>query len=209
MRRTCLDRVTAGHFLSTCGFILSGVHSDTGELTILVEPQAGGWGAGVDKDGESGLVCIGDGETYIIPAEVCEQKYGIVVDQYALNPVDAGAGEFRGGLGLVRDYRILGEEGMFLTATFGRAKFPPWGVDGGHEGSPNYMEVIRADGTRSAPFGKGARVHLRKGDVARLVTGTGGGWGDPRRRPRAKVSADLREGYISQEAARKTYGQNL
>ena len=203
------DRVTAGHFLSTCGFILSGVHSDTGELTILVEPQAGGWGAGVDKDGESGLVCIGDGETYIIPAEVCEQKYGIVVDQYALNPVDAGAGEFRGGLGLVRDYRILGEEGMFLTATFGRAQFPPWGVDGGHEGSPNYMEVIRADGTRSAPFGKGARVHLRKGDVARLVTGTGGGWGDPRRRPRAKVSADLREGYISQEAARKTYGQNL
>jgi N-methylhydantoinase B len=201
------ERVTAGHFLSTCGFILSGQHSDTGELTILVEPQAGGWGAGVDKDGESGLVCVGDGETYIIPVEVSEQKYGIVVEQYALNPVDAGAGEFRGGLGLVREYRILGDEGMFLTATFGRAKFPPWGVDGGDEGSPNYMEVLRADGTRSARFGKGARVHLRKGDIARLVTGGGGGWGDPHKRARASVLADIREGYISERAALEIYGQ--
>src|SRR5437773_442964 len=203
------ERMTAGHFLSVCGLILAGTHADTGELVILVEPQAGGWGAGADKDGESGLVCIGDGETYIIPAEVCEQKYGIVVDQYALNSVDAGAGEFRGGLGLVRDYRILSEEGMFLTATFGRAKFPPWGVAGGEPGSPNYVEVIRADGTPSQRFGKGARVHLRRGDIARLITGAGGGWGDPHDRPRAKVLADVKEGYISQTAARDTYGQNL
>src|SRR5258708_29089661 len=112
------ERVTAGLFLSTCGFILSGQHSDTGELTILVEPQAGGWGAGVDKDGESGLVCVGDGETYIIPVEVSEQKYGILVEQYALNPVDAGAGEVRGGLGLCREYRVRRDEGIFLSATF-------------------------------------------------------------------------------------------
>ena len=175
---------------------------------MLVEPQAGGWGAGVDKDGESGLVCIGDGETYIIPAEVCEQKYGIVVDQYALNPVDAGAGEFRGGLGLVRDYRILGEEGMFLTATFGRAKFPPWGVAGGQGGSPNYIEVIRADGSPPNRFGKGARVHLRRGDIARLITGAGGGWGDPRKRSRERVLEDVKEGYISERAALETYGQH-
>src|SRR3982075_1126461 len=88
------ERMTAGHFLSVCGLVLSGPHADTGELAILVEPQAGGWGAGFDKDGESGLVCIGDGETYVIPVEVCEQKYGILVDQYALLPEDAGAGEF-------------------------------------------------------------------------------------------------------------------
>ena len=203
------ERMTAGHFLSVCGLILAGPHADTGELAILVEPQAGGWGAGRDKDGESGLVCIGDGETYIIPAEVCEQKYGIVVDQYALDPQDAGAGEFRGGLGLVRDYRILGAEGMFLTATFGRFKYQPWGVAGGEPGSPNYVEVIRADGSQPQRFGKGARVHLRQGDIARLVTGTGGGWGDPRTRPRAAVLADLKEGYISERAARATYHQPL
>lgn len=200
------QRLTAGHFLSVCGLILAGPHSDTSEPVILVEPQAGGWGAGADKDGESGLVCIGDGETYIIPVEVCEQKYGIVVDQYALNPVDAGAGEYRGGVGLVRDYRIVGDTGMLLTATFGRAKYPPWGVAGGGDGSPNYVEVIRVDGGPPERFGKGARVFLQKGDIARLITGAGGGWGDPRKRPRAKVLDDLREGYISEEAARNTYG---
>ena len=96
-----------------------------------------------------------------------------------------------------------------MTATFGRAKFPPWGVAGGQGGSPNYIEVIRADGTPSQRFGKGARVHLRRGDIARLITGAGGGWGDPHDRPRAKVLADVKEGYISQTAARDTYGQNL
>jgi len=58
-------KLPAGHFLSVCGVVLAGIHPDTGELFILVEPQAGGWGAGADKDGENGLVCVGDGETYI------------------------------------------------------------------------------------------------------------------------------------------------
>jgi N-methylhydantoinase B len=67
--------------------------------------------------------------------------------------------------------------------------------------------VLRADGSPSQKFGKGARVHLRKGDIARLVTGTGGGWGDPLKRPRERVMADVKEGYISERAARETYGQ--
>jgi N-methylhydantoinase B len=140
---------------------------------------------------------------------VCEQKYGILVDQYALDPRDGGAGKFRGGLGLVRDYRVLGEEGLFLTATFGRFRYPPWGVDGGQDGSPNLVEVIRADGSPVQRFGKCARVHLHRGDVARLYTGTGGGWGQPRQRPREKVLADLAAGYISEAAAREIYGQEV
>jgi N-methylhydantoinase B len=57
----------------------------------------------MDKDGENGLVCVGDGETYVIPVEACETRYGVLVDQYALDIVDGGAGEYRGGRGLVRD----------------------------------------------------------------------------------------------------------
>ncbi len=53
------DRLTMGHFLSVCGTVISGIHPDTGELFILVEPQAGGWGAGVDRDGENALVVDG------------------------------------------------------------------------------------------------------------------------------------------------------
>jgi N-methylhydantoinase B len=122
------DRLTAGHFLSVCGTIVSG-HDEEGERYILVEPQAGGWGAGRDKDGESGLVPVGDGETYIMPVEVCEARYPILVDQYRLNPGTEGAGEFRGGSGLVRDYRIL-SDGATVTTTFGRHRYAPWGVAG-------------------------------------------------------------------------------
>ena len=60
------NRLTAGHFLSVCGTVVYGLHPDDGSLYLLVEPQAGGWGAGMDKDGENGLVCVGDGETYVM-----------------------------------------------------------------------------------------------------------------------------------------------
>ncbi|MGQ9674253.1 MAG: hydantoinase B/oxoprolinase family protein [Chloroflexota bacterium] len=199
------DRLTAGHFLSVCGVVLAGNHPDTNELFLLVEPQAGGWGAGAHKDGENGLVCVGDGETFIIPVEVCETRYGVIVDQYALDITDGGAGKHRGGRGLVRDYRIVGDEAWY-TGTFGRYKFVPWSMEGGKPGSKNYTKVLFADGREPIEFGKTARLHLKKGDVVRLITGTGGGWGDPLERPVEAVQDDVRNGYITVEMAKNDYG---
>jgi N-methylhydantoinase B len=196
--------LTAGHFLSVCGTVVYGLHPDDGSLYLLVEPQAGGWGAGMDKDGENGLVCVGDGETYVIPVEACETRYGVLVDQYALDIVDGGAGEYRGGRGLVRDYRIT-SEWAGVTATFGRHKFLPWGMNGGQDGSRNYVEFIHDDGRREI-LGKCARYMLKRGEVARLHTATGGGYGPPSRRPREKVLQDLKEGYITPEQAAQDYG---
>jgi N-methylhydantoinase B len=197
------DRLPAGHFLSVCGIVLAGNHPETGDLFLLVEPQAGGWGAGTAKDGEQGLMCVGDGETYLIPLEVAETRYGIRVDQFALNDNDAGAGRFRGGYGCVRDYRA--ETDVTLTATFGRHKYVPWGTDGGQAGSRNVVQVFRLDGSEEV-YGKCARLPLKKGEVARLITGTGGGWGDPLQRPVEDVLADVREGYVSAAQARDVYG---
>ena len=199
------NRLPAGHMLSVCGTVLAGLHPDTGDLFLLVEPLVGGWGAGHDKDGENGQFCVGDGETYNIPIEITETRYGVTVDQYAFHNEDGGEGEYRGGKGVVLDYRVVGEE-VFLTGTFGRHKFMPWGLNGGHDGSPNGISVIRKDGRVEGPFGKVARLRLAKGDVARLVTATGGGYGDPRRRPPAKVASDVRDGYITAEQAIRFYG---
>jgi N-methylhydantoinase B len=198
------DRLTTGHFLSVCGTIVSGIHPDTGELFILVEPQAGGWGAGATRDGENALVSLGDGETYTIPVEVCETRYGVQVEQLALSIADGGAGRYRGGRGIIREYRITADE-AFVTGTFGRFKFPPWGLGGGQDGSPNYLEVVHADGT-SRVLGKTARYRLRRGEAVRLVTGTGGGYGDPRARPEAEVLRDVRNGYITHGMAERDYG---
>lgn len=199
------NKLPAGHFLSVCGVVLAGIHPDTGELFLLVEPQAGGWGAGADKDGENGLVCVGDGETYIIPVEVCETRYGVLVDQYGYDITEGGEGKFRGGRGLVRDYRILSEEAWY-TGTFGRFKFLPWGLKGGAQGSKNYTKMIFADGRKPEIFGKTAQYHMKKGDVARLITATGGGYDNPMGRPVEKVVEDVKNGYITPEIAEKGYG---
>ena len=198
------DRMTAGHFLSVCGTVVAGPHPDTKDLFLLVEPLAGGWGAGHDKDGERGLVCIGDGETYMIPVEVAETRYGIRVDQYAFHSEVGGAGRQRGGNGLVRDYRITAEE-AYLTTTFGRHRYLPWGIDGGRQGTANCVQILHEDGRREV-FGKTARYRLKKGEVARLVTGTGGGWGDPSERSVERVVDDVRNGYVSVEQAERDYG---
>ncbi len=198
-------KLPAGHFLSVCGVVLSGIHPDTGELFLLVEPQAGGWGAGADKDGENGLVCVGDGETYIIPVEVCETRYGVLVDRYGYDIAEGGEGKFRGGRGLVRDYRIVSEEAWF-TGTFGRHKYLPWGMEGGAQGSKNYTKMIFRDNRKSEIFGKTAQYHMKKGDVASLVTATGGGYGKPLDRPVEQVVEDLKNGYITKEIAEESYG---
>jgi N-methylhydantoinase B len=200
------DRLPVGHHLSVCGTILSGVDVDRGQF-VLVEPQAGGWGATVNRDGQSGMVPAGDGETYIMPVEVCETRFPILVDQFTFNTAQpAGIGRFRGGFGLVRDYRILSEQAD-LTTTFGRFKFPPWGADGGGDGSPNAVEIIPTGDTQpSLRRGKLARYTLYRGDVARLITGVGGGYGDPSKRDPALVEADVRNEFLSSSQAKEIYG---
>jgi N-methylhydantoinase B len=198
------DRITAGHFLSVCGTIVSGIDDDAGEWFISVEPNAGGWGAGVGKDGENGLVCSGDGETYVLSVEVAETRYPLVVDQFALNITDGGHGQWRGGFGLVKDYRITNSK-AFVTASFGRNKFPPWGLAGAMDGSANLVEVRTTDG-KVERRGRFSNRELGKGDVVRFITGVGGGYGDPMKRDPQAVLNDVIDGYITQEIAERVYG---
>lgn len=199
------ERLNAGHLLSVCGVVLSGVHQDTNEPFLITEPSVGGWGAGDGLDGAAGQFCIGDGETYNVPVEVAETRYGVMVDEYSLHTDGAGAGEFRGGSGCVRSYRAM-TDGQTLTATFGRHKYLPWGFKGGHDGSRNEFEIVKASGEVAGPFGKYARFPLQKGDVVRLITATGGGFGNPLRRPAEQVAVDAKNGYISLHQAKDVYG---
>jgi N-methylhydantoinase B len=140
----------------------------------------------------------------MMPVEVCESRYPLLVERYALDPRGRGGGKFRGGFGIVKDYRLLCGGG-FVTATFGRHRFLPWGAGGGDDGSPNGVAVLR-DGKTLLWKGKLARHPLRRGDVVRLVTGTGGGFGPPSGRDPALVREDAMNGFCSLEDARKVYG---
>lgn len=196
--------VTAGQFGSVCTMNLSGKMPGTGEPYLLVEPLVGGWGAAAGKDGESGQFCVGNGETSNIPVEITEARYGVLVEQYSFSNNPGGAGEFRGGNGVVLDYRILSDD-TDISSFFGRGITAPWGIDEGKEGSCNYVQVFDSEGNEKARFSRTSRYTLNKGDLIRLVTGNGGGWGNPAKRPKDKVIADIKNGYITQAQAKKLY----
>jgi len=199
------EKLGAGHFLSVCSVTLSGNHPDTNDPFLIVEPSVGGWGASSKEDGARAQFCIGDGETYNVPVEIAESRYGVMVDEYSLNTEEAGTGEYIGGSGAIRSYKAL-SDGQFVSVTYGRNKFSPWGLNGGQDGSPNRFYVEKGDGTVDGPFGVYARYPLNKGDVVKLVTGIGGGYGNPLDRDISQVLEDVKNQFFTVEQAKNIFG---
>lgn len=198
------EHLSAGSYVSLCAYYIGGTRPD-GEYWVQATPQDGGWGASFDIDGESGLIATTDGDTYNYPAEVIEHAFPLAMERNALNvEAGGGAGRRRGGFGTIREFRILNPTGGFLLASIGRSVQRPWGVGGGQEGTSNYYEVIRGDG-ESVRGGRVTGLPLAAGDLVRVVTGNGGGWGDPRERERDLVLDDLRDSYITAAIARDIY----
>jgi len=201
------ERLPAGSFASICGTFIGGPHPDTGRHFTIVEPQVGGWGGSAWRDGNNAIFSGFHGDTFNCPAEVAEARYGLYVEQLRLNDAPGGEGEFRGGKGIVLDY-LVRSDGCFFTCAYTRNKQLPWALEGGREGSPNSAEVIRKDGTVEQHAVVTA-LDVNEGDVIRLNTATGGGYGDPRRRPRTLVLDDLRNGFVTEEVARAVYGLDV
>ena len=198
------DALSAGHQRSVGATFISGLHPDTGDLFVMGEPLVGGWGASRGLDGDNGQFCCGNGETYNVPVELFESRYGLAVEQYAFNMAGGGAGRFRGGRGVVLDYRVISDE-AFLTYAASRTESRPWGLSGGAEGSTNYAQILRNDG-RVERFGMCTTVRAEKGEVIRLTTANGGGYGDPGERDRDAIERDLLNGYITPEQVHEEYG---
>ena len=194
----------AGHYGSMCATVVGGTHPDTGRGYTIVEPQLGGWGGYKGGDGSSAVFTCFHGLTYNCPVEINEARNGIVVDSVMLNDDAGGEGEFRGGRGAKITYRLRAEN-AFLNFCFRRSKFAPWPLEGGMPGTPNYVEIVSEDGNVERLSTASGRS-INKGERIRLVTGNGGGYGDPSRRPREKILDDIRNGYITIERAHEVYG---
>ena len=197
------DRLPAGGFTSVCGTFISGRHPDTGRQFTIVEPQIGGWGATASRDGNSALFSPIHGDTFNCPVEVAEARYGLFVDRLELNLAEGGEGRFRGGKGIVLEYRVRAN-GWSLTCAFTRSRQPPWPLASGTEGSGNFVEVIRVSGERER-YAVATMIPLQEGDVIRITTGSGAGYGDPRERDRELIRSDLRDGLLDAGRARDVY----
>lgn len=201
------DRLPVGHTRSVGATFISGIHPRTGALFVMGEPLLGGWGASADADGDNGQFCCGNGETFNIPIELAESRYGFEIDRYAFHDDPGGEGRYRGGKGVVLDYRITADE-AFLTFSSTRTISRPWGAQGGQPGSHNGAFILRGDGSEERhTMTTGLRV--ARGEIIRVVTATGGGYGPPHERPRAAVERDLRNGFITAAQAREAFGQSV
>lgn len=198
------DRLPAGHQRSVGATFISGKHPDTGELFVIGEPLVGGWGGSQDSDGDGGQFCSSNGETYNIPCELFESRYGLQVSQYAFHDQDGGAGQFRGGKGVVLDYKVTSERAV-LTYAASRTSSRPWGLLGGQEGSNNYAEIHRQDGAIER-HNMCTTVPVARDEVIRIYTATGGGFGDPLARPREQLEKDIKNGFVTLDQAVAYYG---
>jgi N-methylhydantoinase B len=197
------NKLPAGHMRSICATFISGIHPETNQFYIQAEPLAGGWGASANHDGNRGQLSCGSGESYNIPIEIREMRYGIQVEQYAFHNEGGGYGEFQGGNGQYLDYKIV-SDGAHVTAAFLGEKTKTWGMNGGHDGSYNYFMIIKKEGTRQR-HSLGTNIYLEKGDIVRCVTATGGGYGNPKNRSKEEVLLDIKNEYITQKEAKEFY----
>ncbi len=158
------------------------------------EATAVGWGAWSGGDGTNGMINYGGGDLKNIPVEVLESRYPIRVHQYAVAPDSGGRGRWRGGCGVVREYEVLAD-GVTLSTWFERTRTPAWGLFGGGPGSATEA-VITVDGESTSVL-KVNRFPAPAGSRLRVVTGGGGGYGDPEERSKEDLRRDLIEGYTT------------
>lgn len=169
---------------------------------VLVEIEIGGCGALPYSDGSSAH-SFGMHNNSNIPIEMIESDMPLTFLGYGLLTDSGGPGQRRGGLGLWREWRIDSERAQ-LSTNLDRFKFRPFGLAGGEAAAASALYLIR-NGERQAMASKVTNVMLRKGDIVRLETSGGGGFGEPRLRARELVERDVRLGYVSREAAEKHY----
>ena len=200
------DRVVAGHHADLVFPNIHGISPTDGRLFIVgIGPLGGGWGAKQSENGVSATVCMNDGDTHNSPTEQLESKYPVLVERYSLRQDSAGAGRNRGGLGAEMVVQALSP--FAVTTRIDRVHCKPWGLHGGKEAAGNGIG-IRKNGVweTDMPNAKIFGVRLRAGDAYLMQSGGGGGFGDPLERDAAQVALDVREGYVSVEAARDDYG---
>ena len=197
------ERLPSGSFASVCGTLFGGIHADTGRTYAVIEPELGGWGGSPAGDGNPGQFSALHGETYNCPAEVAEARYGVTVDYLSFHDEDGGAGLHRGGKGVRIDYRMRSDN-AWLTVAYTRSRVLPWPLKGGCLGSPNHVQIVRKDG-KIEDHSVVSGLTVNQGEIIRIMTGTGAGWGDPLERDLELIKDDVKNGYITREQANRYY----
>ena len=173
-----------------------------GQPYLMREVLGGGSGGRYYADGEDTIHVVPDSRN--LPTEFTESRFPLLVERLALAQDSGGAGQFRGGLGYEKHIRML-RDGFFMSIA-DRSILACWGVKGGKAGR-SFQVVIDPGGPNERQMeGLVDDEPVCAGEIIRIRTTGGGGWGDPLDREVTSVARDVLWGKVSFAGARDDYG---
>ena len=191
----------------SAALVLGGRDTQSNRAFVHYEIFSGGTGARSGKDGVSATAFhLSNCKT--APIEIIESEFPTRVERFEMIADSGGAGEWRGGLGFVRDYRILADDVRFSMRT-DKHIIQPFGADQGLAGRTGACVVNPGIGAEKRLPSRFGDHRLERNDIVRVERPGGGGLGNPLRRPTEKVVEDVRQGYVSLERAQSEYGVKL
>jgi N-methylhydantoinase B len=171
---------------------------------VFCETFMGTWGGTRDHDGPTGVPHMGANQSNV-PIEMIETDYPLRIEQYGFVPDTGGPGRNRGGIAIVRQYRLLCDRAI-LNVRSDKRKFPPHGLFGGKPGSPSINILNPAGNRRVLPVLMTEVEPIVKDDVYMHVMSGGGGYGNPLERAPERVLRDVIEEKVSISHAEREYG---
>ena len=184
-------------------FVLSGTDPRTGVYFVDYETVAGGMGARAHRDGVDGVRVHASGSSNL-PSEALEHAYPFRVERYALWDESSGPGQYRGGAGVVRDYRVLADD-IVVSLSSERQHVASSGMAGGASGACGAFVLNPGTPQQQKLPAAAADVPLPRGSVLRIMTPGGAGYGNARQRTITAVEKDVVEGRISADYSSRTY----
>jgi N-methylhydantoinase B len=199
------EKVIAGSSASISFAAYSGVRP-SGDYWVFLEVNEGAYGGRPRSDGPD---CIDNlmANTRNNPLEDLAMHIPMICDRYELrDDMPPGAGEYRGGIGVVKAQRVLTP--AFITHESERHTDAPWGIFGGHDGAVGRCTITNPNrpGAEREMYSKFSGLAVEADDVMTYYSPNGGGYGNPLNRPPVKVLEDVLDGFCSLHHARDVYG---
>lgn len=182
--------------------IMHTLDPQTGKYVLCTDGLGVGQGARPFADG---LDVIYSRRQKNYPIEFLESTYAMRVERFGIAPDSGGPGQYRGGLGIIRDYRMLADN-VTLATRMANRKTPPWGVKGGLAGRTGSIIVNPGQAGEQRIPGFSDGIKLKRGDLVRVISTGGGGYGDPLERSIEAVEDDVADGFVTVEGALADYG---
>jgi 5-oxoprolinase (ATP-hydrolysing)/N-methylhydantoinase B len=202
LRDVLPERVVAGCSAAVHSLVYSGYLPEERQYWVYIEVNEGSYGGRFGKDGIDAVDCL-MANTRNNPIEELELRQPMLCERYELRDEPPAPGRWRGGIGPVRQWRLLTE--TFVGSEGDQRTDPPQGIFGGHDGLPG--SLVRNPGLDEAVWpSKVTNTRLSGGDVLLITIPSGGGYGDPLEREPQAVLDDVLDELVPVEDAREHYG---